>query len=201
MFHIRLANAVRARLFRLFFARSFGRFGRGSLVVAPVGVEGPGRIFIGDGVYVAPQCYLAATPHTGEESCRLEVGDGCRIGRFNHIYATRRVILHPRVLTANGVYIGDNLHGFDNPHVPVMDQPVRQLRDTEIGEGSWLGHNSCVIGATIGKGCVIGANAVVTRDIPDYSVAVGAPAIVIRRLDGQAGVWRPTSPDGEFLTS
>lgn len=51
-----------------------------------------------------------------------------------------------------------------------------------IGEGSWLGENVCVIGANIGKHCVIGANSVVTKDIPDYSIAVGAPAKIINNM-------------------
>lgn len=197
--HIRLANAVRARLFRLLFARRFGRFGRGTLVVAPIAIEGAEHIHLGDNVYVAAQTCLAAQPHTGVAKPRLEIGDGCRIGRFNHFYATRRVVLGPKVLTANGVYIADNVHGYRDVAVAPMDQPVEQLPDVEIGEGSWLGHNACVMGVRIGRHCVVGANAVVTRDLPDYSVAVGAPAIVIRRFDSGTGTWRQTRPDGAFI--
>lgn len=51
-----------------------------------------------------------------------------------------------------------------------------------IGEGSWIGENVCVCGANIGKHCVIGANSVVTKDIPDYSVAVGCPARIIKKI-------------------
>ena len=54
---------------------------------------------------------------------------------------------------------------------------------------SWLGENVAIIGASIGKNCVIGANAVVTDDIPDYSVAVGIPARVIRQYDAPSGQW------------
>ena len=59
----------------------------------------------------------------------------------------------------------------------------------EIGEGTWLGEGVCVIGAKIGKGCVIGANAVVTKDIPDYSVAVGSPAKVIKKYNSDTKRW------------
>lgn len=197
--HLRLANAVRARLFRLLFARRFAAFGRKTLVVAPIAIEGASRIHLGESVYVAAQTCLAAQPHGGGEDCRLEIGDGCRIGRFNHIYATRRVVLGPSVLTANGVYISDNAHAFRDIARPVVDQPIEQLQDVEIGEGSWLGHNACIIGVTIGRGCVVGANAVVTRNLPDYSVAVGAPARIIRRYDAGTGEWRRTEPDGTFM--
>lgn len=199
MMHMRLANAARARVFRLLHGSRFGRFGRGTLVVAPIAVEGARRIHLGNEVYVAHQTCLAAKPHTGEASCRLEIGDGSRIGRFNHIYATRRIVIGAKVLTANNVYISDNLHGYRDTETAVLDQPIEQLGDVEIGDGSWLGQNVCVVGARIGKHCIVGANAVVTRDLPDYSVAVGAPAIIIRRYDSETGAWRRTRPDGAFL--
>lgn len=198
--HIRAANAVRARLFRLLFARKFARFGKRTLVVAPVGIERADRIALGDDVYVAAQSCLAARPasEAGGEPA-LVIGDGCKLGRFNHVYATRSVELGQKVLTANGVYISDNLHDYRDIHTAVMDQPLRQLAETVIGDHSWLGHNACVIGARLGRHCIVGANAVVTRDAPDYSVIVGAPARVIRRYDPHTGEWRDTAPDGTFL--
>jgi acetyltransferase-like isoleucine patch superfamily enzyme len=197
--HLRLANALRARLFRLLFARRFAAFGRKTLVLAPIAIEGAERIHLGEGVYVAAQSCLAAQPHSGAEDCRLEIGDGCRIGRFNHIYATRRVVLGRKVLTANGVYISDNAHAFRDIARPVLDQPIEQLQNVEIGDGSWVGHNACILGVTIGKGCVVGANAVVTKNLPDFCVAVGAPARIIQRYDAETGKWCRTSPDGLFL--
>ena len=60
-----------------------------------------------------------------------------------------------------------------------------------IGEGSWIGTNAVIIGnVRIGKHSVIGANAVVTKDIPDYSVAVGIPARVVRQFDFLTGEWK-----------
>lgn len=198
MLHMRIVNTLYARAFALLFRHRFKRFGHATCIVFPAGIEGPENIALGDGVYVASTSCLAAKPLTGAQQCLLEIGNGCRIGRFNHIYATRRVVLGEHVLTANGVYISDNLHDYRNADVPIMDQPVLQHRVAEIGAGSWLGHNSCVLGARIGKHCVIGANAVVTRDIPDHCVAVGAPAIIIRRFDSASRQWRRTQPDGSF---
>jgi acetyltransferase-like isoleucine patch superfamily enzyme len=55
-----------------------------------------------------------------------------------------------------------------------------------------------VIGASIGKHCVIGSNAVVTKDIPDYCVAIGIPARIIKRYNPEVGKWLRTNPDGSF---
>jgi acetyltransferase-like isoleucine patch superfamily enzyme len=195
--HTRFGNAIRARLFRLLFAHRFAAWGPGSLIVAPEAVEGAENIRLGAHAYLAPRTTLAARPLTGE-SASLEIGDGCKLGKFNHIYATRRVVLEPRVLTANGVYISDNNHEFRDPSLAVMDQPIRQMADTIIGEGSWLGHNACVVGARVGRHSVVGANAVLTRDVPEFSVVVGAPGRVIRRYDPARGIWKPTRADGTF---
>lgn len=103
------------------------------------------------------------------------------------------------MLTADRVYISDNLHGYINPFVPIIDQPIKQVSTVKIGEGSWLGVGVAVIGANIGKHCVIGSNAVVTKDIPDYSVAVGVPAKVIKRYNFATEKWERTYPDGSFI--
>ena len=102
-------------------------------------------------------------------------------------------------MTADRVYISDNLHGYEDINTPIKDQPIRQINPVRIGEGSWIGVGVAVMGATIGRHCVIGANSVVTRDIPDYSVAVGIPAKVIKRYDFQSNRWRKTNADGSFV--
>lgn len=185
----RLANGLRRSLFRLAVGPFFGRLGKGSNMVRPRGIEGISRIFIDDAVYIAEGGLLAAIPHTGYAECRLTIGQGCKLGAFNHIYATRAVVLEEKVLTAGNVYIADNSHGFADAARAIMDQPVEQLPSVRIGAGSWLGQNVCVIGASIGRGCVIGAGSVVTSDIPDHCVAVGAPARVVRRYDPASDSW------------
>lgn len=119
----------------------------------------------------------------------LIFSEGCNIGDFNHIAAVRRVVIGKNVLTANRVYISDNLHAFEDITVPVMHQPIQFKAEVHIGEGSWLGENVCVIGASVGKHCVVGANSVVTKDIPDYSVATGIPAKVVKRFDQKTRAW------------
>lgn len=174
-------------------------FGEKSQIVSPLSLDGKGNISIGDNVYVGYKTWLAALPLTGEKQCCMELLDGVTIGHFNHIYATKKIILEKDVLTADRVYISDNLHGYADIHVPIKDQPIIQHGEVVIGEGSWLGENVCVLGARVGKHCVIGANSVVTKDIPDYSVAVGVPAKVIKRYNFASQTWRKTDPQGNFI--
>lgn len=195
----RIANLLFRLRFRLTVAPFFASFGRGAAILRPRGIEGIERIHIGAGAHVSDAALLAAVPHTGHADCILQISERCSLGRNNHIYATRSIILEPEVLTANNVYISDNAHDYTEPGRAVMHQRIRQLAPVRIGTGSWLGQNVCVIGASIGKGCVIGANSVVLSDIPDYSVAAGTPARVIRRRDASTGAWEkpPSGPTPE----
>jgi acetyltransferase-like isoleucine patch superfamily enzyme len=157
------------------------------------------NIHIDEDVYVSDGALLAAQPLTGSVLCELRLGDSCKIGANNHLYATRLVVFEDDVLTAGNVYVSDHSYEFRDTSKPVLAQPIEQLSSVRIGAGTWLGHNVCVIGASIGRGCVIGANAVVLEDIPDYYVAVGTPARVVRRYDPVSGQWlsvRPERVDG-----
>lgn len=83
------------------------------------------------------------------------------------------------------MYITDCDHEYRNISVPVIDQGITQKGQTvSIGHGSYIGINAVIVGnVKIGKHCVIGANSVVTHNVPDYSVAVGSPAKVIKKCD------------------
>lgn len=198
MLHIKIYNWVASKIFAFFFSSSFGGFGGKSRIISPIAIEGAKNIYLGNFVFVAAHTCLAAVQLTDSDFCELRIGNGCKIGRYNHIYATNSIVLEKNVLTANNVYISDNLHGYDKIDIPILSQPIIQKAPVIIGEGSWLGHNSCIIGAKVGRHCVVGANSVVTRDIPDFSVVVGAPARVIKRFDVDSKLWRPTNPDGSF---
>lgn len=179
------------RLLKAFFYKlKFQRFGWLSYINKPLRIDGAKRISVGNKCNIQYKTWLAARPLTGLGTCCLVIEDGCTIGHFNHIYATHSVILHKNVLTADKVYISDNLHGYEDIDIPVHQQPIVQNGEVEIGEGSWLGENVCVLGAKIGKHCVIGANSVVTKDLPDYCVAVGSPAKVIKRYDFNTNSWK-----------
>ena len=172
----------------LYYYPRFAKLGFRSAIFSPLRIDGGKRIEIGRNVQVGYKSWLASNPLTGLDS-KLIIEDGCAIGNFNHIYATQSIIIHRYVLTADKVYISDNLHGYSNVGIPILKQPVVQHGEVEIGEGSWLGENVCVLGVKIGKHCVIGANSVVTSDIPDYSIAVGAPAKIIKQYDFTTNSW------------
>ena len=187
-----LLERIGSKLWSLWFALRYGprlgKLGAKSFLFRPFRIDGAGGIELGAESSLQRGGWLYCVAVEGGKAM-LRIGSGCILGYNNHITAVREVILGDHVLTANNVYISDNVHGFEDISRPIMQQPVKFKGRVSIGSGSWLGENVCVIGASVGRNCVIGANAVVTRDIPDYSVAVGIPATVIRRFDVTQQKW------------
>lgn len=190
MILIKVAKCILKYIRWRYYKSKFGSFGRNSIIKSLLRIDGGKNIYVGNNVYVNYKTWLASLSLTkGNGKPMLVLEDGCIIGNFNHIFATKSIVLHKDVLTADKVYISDNLHGYEDIMTPIWKQPIVQNREVEIGEGSWIGENVCILGSHIGKHCVIGANSVVTHDIPDYSVAVGSPAKVIKRYDFEKKQW------------
>jgi acetyltransferase-like isoleucine patch superfamily enzyme len=198
MFDKKIINSLYRLFFRIFYKSKFKFFGDKSSILFPLNLNGFENISIGNNINIAYKSWLAAIPHTGENGCELVIGDGSCIGNFNHIYATKSIVIGKNVLTADKVYISDNLHGYEDISLPILQQPIKQIGTVIIGDGSWLGENVCVIGAKIGVNCVIGANSVVTKDIPDYCVAVGSPAKIIKRYCFERQEWLKTEKNENF---
>lgn len=169
--------------------RRFGAFGEGSAICfPPTTIMNERYIRIGAGTMIGPNVALSAGMVPGQRCISdpvVSIGDRCLIGRGSGIVGHLSIEIGDDVWTGHHVYITDQNHGYDDPSLPISRQ-VQPERPVSIGSGSWIGHGSVVLpGATIGRNVVIGANSVVTGSIPDHSIAVGAPARVIR-MTGQS---------------
>ena len=175
---------------QIFYRMFLGGLGRGSIIFKPIALKNPQNIHIGSEVAIHSHSWLLTMALPGRQVPKLKIGDGCDIGNFNHITCVNNVEIGAKVLTADGVHISDNSHGYENPALPIMDQPVVTKGPVFIGEGTWIGENVSVLSCRIGRNCVIGANAVVTKDIPDFCVVAGVPGKVIRQFDPVTGRWK-----------
>ena len=123
-------------------------------------------------------CAPTATIEFGTlfSSSQASIGDRAYIGPRCHL---GWVILERDVLLAAGVHVpsGAHTHGTSDASAAIRDQPTQKTA-VRIGAGSWVG-SAAVVMADIGRDCVIGAGAVVTRAIPEASVAGGVPARVL----------------------
>jgi acetyltransferase-like isoleucine patch superfamily enzyme len=155
----------------------------------PFQINGASFIKIGEKVHVHTNSWLLALKNSSTKP-DININDGVYIGRFAHIVSTNNINIEKNVLISDKVYISDNVHNYKNIQKPIKEQEILNINKVNIGKNSWLGENVCVIGASVGKHCVVGANSVVLSDIPDYSIAVGTPAKVIKKYCPNENIWK-----------
>jgi lipopolysaccharide O-acetyltransferase len=185
---------VRIRLFSLLLSGQFSEFGAGARIAPPFRFYGLNEMQIGEKVMINSDCWLQTIPGGGTAgSAKLIIKAHAGIGMGAHISAAQQVVIGEHVLLARNVYISDHAHAFEDIKTPIINQGIQGIAPVSIGRGTWLGQNVVVLpGVTIGEHCVIGANSVVNSSIPDYSVAVGAPARVVKKYNQQTGQWEKT---------
>ncbi|HVO73732.1 MAG TPA: acyltransferase [Ignavibacteriaceae bacterium] len=197
MFLSSLPGAIGFALRKVFLRKLLGTCGRGAVLGQGITLRCPGQIFIGDNFTSDSYVVLDAK---GKESL-IELGDSIFIGR-NSIFscASSSIKVGNNVSIGPGCYIrasrGPVKLGSDitigahtviisgNPDYKRLDIPMMnqdgQAKGINIGNDVWMGVGVKIIdGVKVGNGCVIGAGAVVTKDIPDFSIAAGVPAKVI----------------------
>jgi acetyltransferase-like isoleucine patch superfamily enzyme len=138
-----------------------------------------GRLEVGANVLLEPGVWLTA-PAPG----RIRLGEGTFLNLGVQIAAVELVDIGAHCMLANGCFVSDGSHRFDDPRRPVPWQGFTTKGPTRIGDNTWCGaHVVVTSGVTIGERCVIGANSVVTRDLPPFSIAAGVPARVLRTME------------------
>jgi acetyltransferase-like isoleucine patch superfamily enzyme len=171
--------------------RQFGRFGTGSIICFPqTTIFNERYIHIGSSTMIGSHVALSAGMMPGQECVTdpvVRIGDRCLIGRGSGIVGHFSIDIGNDVWTGHYVYITDQNHGYENTDLPISQQTQIE-RAVSIGDGSWLGAGTVVLpGANIGKHVAVGANSVVTGTLPDYCVAVGSPARVIKQYSKESG--------------
>lgn len=137
-----------------------------------------GRLRIGEGTLLEPGCWLTLAP-----DAEIEIGEGCFLNRGTMIAAHGSVKIGDHVMFANGCFVGDAEHRFDDPEMPVTWQGFTSKGPVEIGDNCWFGvHCAVTSGVTVGERCVIGSNSVVNRDLPARTICAGVPAKPIKPI-------------------
>jgi virginiamycin A acetyltransferase len=148
------------------------------------------------GQFVRRAFYGAVLAQCDPDSCiqwgTIFSSEEARVGRGVYVGARctlGRVILEDDATLGSNVDIpsGRNQHGFDDPDVPVQDQPGR-YETVRIGRNTWVG-NGAVVLADVGQRAVVAAGSVVTAPLPDDVIAGGNPARVLRRRDPRTRSW------------
>jgi acetyltransferase-like isoleucine patch superfamily enzyme len=162
----------------------FAAFGDGSwLCFPPAALFGEQAIRIGADTLIGPYVSLSAGMVPGQQllsDAIVTIGDRCLIGRHSSIVGHFGIVIEDDVFFGPNVYVTDQNHSVRDPSQPIGRQSEPEA-PVVIGRGSWLGANVVVVpGVTIGQHVAVGAGSIVTRDLPDHTVAVGSPARVVR---------------------
>lgn len=164
------------------YAGWFGRIGKGCKLSPGLRLGNAKHIKLGKNVSIMANCVLECTGSTAD----MELGNYISIGEYCHITCSRRVKIADGLLTGRFVLITDNAHGANLPEelsTSPLSREVFSPGPVIIGRNVWIGDKATILpGVTIGEGAVIAANAVVTKDVPPFSVAAGCPARVIKTV-------------------
>lgn len=190
-----LAMYSQGGLIRLLFdlVRTKIFYRRARLIRSPFYIRGQKKIDLGlrltTGVGVRIDAFNVGTERV------ICIGNDVQLNDYVHIAAIQNITIKNNVLIASRVFISDHNHGDFNREVDasVMLPPARRPLSSKpvlIEESVWIGENVCILpGVTIGRNAIVGAGAVVTKDVPAWSLAVGNPAAVIKTYDRMAGRW------------
>ncbi len=115
----------------------------------------------------------------------LIIGDNVSINAYSHIACINKINIGNNVLIGSNVLITDHSHGkLERSDIPFVDRHLISKGPVIIEDNVWIGEHACIMpGTTIGTGSIVAANAVVTKDVPPYSLVGGVPAKVIKSID------------------
>jgi lipopolysaccharide O-acetyltransferase len=170
-------------------------FRKSRLLRLPIDIRGRRHIEFGSGLTTGSNCRIEAYPDSPKKV--LFFGVDIQINDFVHIAAKESVIIGDNVLIASKVFISDINHGsYKGDENDSSPGEIPRLREESsdpvvIGDNVWIGESVMILpGVEIGRGSIIGAGAVVTRSIPESSIAVGNPAKVIKSFSTDKNVWQ-----------
>lgn len=176
----RISNKIRT----FFYSFSFATWGKKSTLWKANELKNIKNVSIGKNVKLQKGIWLTAWPQKTCQKVLINIQDDVVIGAYNHITASNYIQIGKGFLSGKWVTITDNSHGttsMDSLCVPPMDRTVSSKGPVIIGNNVWVGDKATILpGVTIGNGAVIAANAVVTKNVPEYSVVAGNPAKIIK---------------------
>lgn len=161
-------------------------------------IRGSRHIKFGQQVFINGPVWIEAVSLYGEQSFHphIDIGDRVCFSSGVHVSCIDSVCIEQGVLMGSHVYISDHGHGWyggagaASPLVPPADRLLGGGGPVRIERNVWIGDNVVIVGpVVIGEGAVIGANSVVRKDVPAFSIAVGAPVRIIRKYSIESGVW------------
>lgn len=152
---------------------------------------GPGSLLIPQTIYPTR---IMSHPGKNQDvqkfNPRIVIGNRVTSTGMLTVTAMREVTIEDDVMFALNVLIADGMHGFENANEPYKYQKMWKISPVVIKRGCWIGQNVVIMpGVTVGELSIVGANSVVTKNIPDRCIAIGAPARIVKTWNEDTQAW------------
>jgi acetyltransferase-like isoleucine patch superfamily enzyme len=154
-------------------------------------IKGANHITIGKNTRIRHHASLLCYSANNQQQLTpsLIIGSNVYINSGFKALVAAKLVIEDNVTIANDVSVITENHGLDASTASYLDNDL-QVKDVIIHQGAWIGENAILLpGVTIGKKSIVGAGSIVTKDIPDYAMAVGNPARVIKKYNPTTKTW------------
>jgi acetyltransferase-like isoleucine patch superfamily enzyme len=167
-------------------------FGRGVIIRSPRRIAVGARVMIDDGVVLdakgtTSKIELGDQILVGRQSilscneAQVRIGNFVSIGPFCFFACKSRIEIGSNVSIGSGAQLMAGGHVFDDPDIPVIRQ-ARSAKGITIEDGAWIGTGAIILdGVKVGRNGIVGAGAVVSKDVPAWTVVLGNPARVVQK--------------------
>ena len=185
-------NKISRKLTKLYWIRKFGAMAGYVNMGKHITFQHPECLYFGKGIVIGKYAYfLPCSEFAGVKyQPEIHIGDGTWIGIRNSFACINRIDIGKNVLFAGYVHVTDHSHGYEDINAPIKRQKLISKGPVVIEDDCWLGFGAEILsGVHIGKHAIIAARAVVTHDVPPYSIVAGNPARLIKQYNFETQQW------------
>lgn len=181
-----------SRSFWFLHKMSYKQFGKKSIIYKPLFITGKKYISIGKNVTIRNNARIECISKWNQKQYDplITIGDNTIFEQDSHIISNAKLEIGANCLFSARVFITTCEHNYNKIGVPIIQQDLSD-QSVSIGNNCFIGMDAKIFpGVKIGENVIIGSNAIVMEDIPSFSVAIGAPAKVIKKYDFNEKKWK-----------
>jgi acetyltransferase-like isoleucine patch superfamily enzyme len=194
-FYVSLIYKFNERILHLraiLIAKKLGECKKGFIIYKNVKINNSKCVYLGSNVGIEANTFL--NPITEYEDIvynpKIIIGDATWIGKYCKLSAIHKIQIGKNVLIADCVHIADHFNGYEDVLRPISSQRLISKGPVVIDDNCWLGFNCEILsGVHIGKHSIVASKAVVTKDVPPYSVVAGNPAKIVKQYNQETKKW------------
>ena len=176
------------------------QLGRNSFIAPPFRISNSKALSIGNDTRIGQYAFLVLCSEHNQHAYhpQLSIGDHVRIGNDLFVGCQNKITIGDHVLVSSRVFIADTMHEYRNIETPILYQDLTAGQPVLIDDHAFIGVNACILpGVKIGKHGVVAAGAVVTKDVPPFTVVAGNPATPIRQYSSATSAWQKVGVSSE----